>query len=74
MALKVASSSESRLTLTRLSPASFNACAWRANREPFVVSVRSRSGEIDCEHRNELMQILAHQRLASRQPDLANVL
>src|SRR2546428_2714184 len=43
IARKVASSSESRLTVIRLRPAAARAFAFCASREPFVVSVRSRS-------------------------------
>ena len=41
MARKVASSSESRLTVTRCKPACFSATAFFASSEPFVVKVSS---------------------------------
>jgi hypothetical protein len=42
--MKMASSSESRLTVTRCSPAALSALAFFCSREPLVVSVRSRPG------------------------------
>ena len=44
MHLNTVSSSESRLTVTRFSPAAASAGACSASSEPFVVSVRSMSG------------------------------
>ena len=43
IARKIASSSESRLTVTRVRPASASACAFCGSSEPFVVSVSSTS-------------------------------
>ena len=71
MRRNVASSSESRLTVTRLRPASRRLCAFFASSEPFVVSVRSRSREAR-QHLDQLFEIAAQQRLAAGQPDLAH--
>ena len=59
IARKTVSSSESRLTVTRSSPASFSSPAISASREPFVVSVRSFTPSISLEHRDELWQARA---------------
>jgi hypothetical protein len=54
MAVKVSSSSESRLTVTRLSPASARAWALRASRDAFVVSVTSTPSAASCSTRRSM--------------------
>ena len=68
IARKVASSSESRLTVTRFRPAFFNACACFASSEPLVVSVSSTLER--GEHLDQAVQVAAHQRLAAGEADL----
>ena len=76
MRRNIASSSASRLTVTRCRPASFNACALRASSEPLVVSVRSSGSpsgvRSSAQHADQHLEVLAQQRLAAGQPDLAH--
>ena len=67
-ARKVASSSASRLTVTRSRPASASACAFGGSSEPFVVSVRSTpsAGEL----LDQPLEVAPHERLAAGDADL----
>ena len=69
IARKVASSSESRLTVTRFRPASRRLRAFFASSEPLVVSVRSRSPS-SRQHRDQALDVPAQQRLAAGEADL----
>jgi hypothetical protein len=68
IARNVASSSASRLTVTRLSPASASACALRPSSAPLVVSVRSTGSAPSIA--TSRSRFLRKQRLAAGQPDL----
>src|SRR5438876_335919 len=82
MARKVASSSESRLTVTRSRPACARACAFLARSEPLVVKVSSTSSSSSIATRRWRSRRTSgsppvrrgedppHQRLASREADL----
>ena len=74
IAEKIASSSESRLTVTRCSPASRSAAASARRAEPFVVRVRSSGAAVGPaerrEHRDEDRQVAPDERLAAGDPEL----
>ena len=76
MRRNTASSSPSRLTVTRCSPASFNALALRASSEPLVVSVRSSGAPSTVAQAGQLpdqeLDVLAQQRFAAGEADLAH--
>ena len=55
--------------MIRPSPASFSACAFWTRAAPFVVSVRSRAGDLR-QHLDEALDVAADERLAAGQPDL----
>ena len=68
IARNVASSSESRLTVTRCRPASASACAFCGSSD----AVR-RQRQVDAElgeHRDQPLEVAAHQRLAAGQAEL----
>ena len=69
MARNVASSSESRLTVTRWRPAATSASAFWGSSAPFVVSATSRPPSAD-EALDQHLEIAAQQRLAAGDPDL----
>ena len=66
------SSSESRLTVTRSSPAARSAGALARSSDPLVVSVRSDSpsARSSAEHRHQVLDAPPQQRLAAGDPDL----
>ena len=76
MRRKIASSSASRLTVTRCRPASFSARALRASSEPLVVSVRSSGSpsgvRSSASIADQRFEVLAQQRLAAGEADLAH--
>jgi hypothetical protein len=71
IARKVASSSESRLTVMRSRPAARSASACAFSAEPLVVSVRSTSGSASRSNRDEAVDPAPQQRLAAGEADLA---
>ena len=70
IARNVASSSESRLTVTRSRPAFFSAAACLARSEPLVVKVTSAESSASSATRRS--QVAAHQRLAAGEAQLVH--
>ena len=60
--------------MTRVSPASLSASAFADSADPLVVSATSRDLVDLREHRDQSLEVVAHERLATGEPDLRHAL